>query len=317
MSPSVCMLPLIAGLSFFSQDNSLTPWQSTNDAQQHFLDTLYPNVANLDKLSIYEMQGCTSSNLNEVNAFLKSNNFSMQLEQGGDKSIYLASILNVLFEWGFECAEITELTGKNDKNIYSAIKIPEKLGSLAGKQYSYATCFQVLTVEQYHDRGIFKLPSKQGDFLYITPIRQNNKANQPDVDKAKSGDFLLLEHIEKISTMLKKGSYQKHDGLVKTLTIPMIDLNAEITHDWMIGMKNEPYFVNQALQQIRFKLDEKGARVESGFAAEMALCESSDMILNEPFFLWIEREGIDTPIFAAYLDEESWKDPQNRFGNDK
>ena len=40
-----------------------------------------------------------------------------------------------------------------------------------------------------------------------------------------------------------------------------------------------------------------------------ALREPFVIIIDRPFYLWIERPGMSVPICSLYLTEEHWKDP--------
>ncbi|OGL76513.1 hypothetical protein A3E97_03560 [Candidatus Uhrbacteria bacterium RIFCSPHIGHO2_12_FULL_47_12] len=66
------------------------------------------------------------------------------------------------------------------------------------------------------------------------------------------------------------------------------------------------------MQQATLKMNETGARARA--ADEMMVSRSmsphdNKLIIDKPFLLAITRNGVTAPIFAAYVDYDSWKDP--------
>jgi serine protease inhibitor len=102
----------------------------------------------------------------------------------------------------------------------------------------------------------------------------------------------------------------------------MIDLNETVDIGWLKEMLTvdeigDSWKISQALQQTKFKMNETGAHVKSAVAIGVMRCVSFGrppelhLVIDKPFLLWIAREGTSLPIFAAYLDEDVWKDPKN------
>ena len=71
--------------------------------------------------------------------------------------------------------------------------------------------------------------------------------------------------------------------------------------------------ISQALQQTKFKMNQFGARVKSAvaIAVSRAMSREVGLDIDQPFYLWIERDGVTVPVMYAYLDQEDWKDPGN------
>lgn len=78
---------------------------------------------------------------------------------------------------------------------------------------------------------------------------------------------------------------------------------------------NMPADIIQAIQQIKIKMNEKGARFQSTTAmGVMLMCANipkPDLIIREPFLVWVTRYDIEKPIMAAFITEENWKNPGN------
>jgi hypothetical protein len=70
------------------------------------------------------------------------------------------------------------------------------------------------------------------------------------------------------------------------------------------------YFIGQALQETKFKLDLFGAKVESAAAMELTFRSmglSVTVVIDRPFVCWIRRNGITDPYFMGYIPESNWK----------
>ena len=76
---------------------------------------------------------------------------------------------------------------------------------------------------------------------------------------------------------------------------------------------NMPADIIQAIQQIKIKMNEKGARFQSATAMAVTLkcvmVPKQDLIIREPFLVWVGRYELEKPIMAAFITEESWKNP--------
>lgn len=295
MSAIACIFPLIAGLSLFSS----SAWSPAEDimknAQKYFLETLYPHAASLDRFREEELSSCVSDDVETVNEYLRTHEFSIQLSQGMKDSVYLACKFKVDFAWGFEEAKKTTLKRENEETEYPAVSIND------------SDFFQAFTVNDDHHEDIFKIPGKQpGEFLYITQAPTGFKPND------SYADLHIMNAVTKISQQLKNPDQHKKITCIQSVMFPMVDLDDETTLPWMLNMRSEQWFIAEAKQQTKFQLNEKGASVFSGFAATKTYrCKKEDAVIDKPFLVWIERDGVELPIFAAYCDESCWKEPVN------
>ena len=101
-----------------------------------------------------------------------------------------------------------------------------------------------------------------------------------------------------------------------TVTFPMVDLACREDLSWLLGLElgdssGQQWTVSQALQQTRFQMNEVGARVRSASAMAVmgAAMDKRDLVIDRPFYLWIERPGVTQPVLDAYLAEGDWRDP--------
>ncbi len=101
------------------------------------------------------------------------------------------------------------------------------------------------------------------------------------------------------------------------LVFPMVDLDQKIDIAWLIGLytcrdDGQPARVLQALQQIKLRMNELGARAESAAAIEIAKgMPQPDHVINRPFLIWFERDSLSRPLFVGHITPGDWRNPGN------
>jgi hypothetical protein len=61
-------------------------------------------------------------------------------------------------------------------------------------------------------------------------------------------------------------------------------------------------------------MNEVGARAESAVMLQVAAVAigpepKPDHVIDRPFLVWFERDGLSRPLFAAYVVEDEWRNP--------
>ena len=81
------------------------------------------------------------------------------------------------------------------------------------------------------------------------------------------------------------------------------------------GEDGLPGIIAQASQQTKLKMNEIGARVESVVAIAIVLggmdAPEPDHVINRPFLIWFERDGLSRPLFAGHITPDDWRNPGN------
>jgi hypothetical protein len=102
------------------------------------------------------------------------------------------------------------------------------------------------------------------------------------------------------------------------LHFPMVDLSARETLDWVTGFSTtcqdgKEWTILEAIQQINIKMSHKAGRPS---LAEELLTEpttirvtASPMVIDRPFLVVIERQGLPYSLISAYVTENDWNDP--------
>ena len=290
MSFTTVLFPILAALSGAEQFMQLSPnWVAVNPIQENFLAYLPNKDEQLSKLSGEELKTIASFDYKVINKFLADHKFDKQLEPFNSPGEFgVASILNVLIEWIHE--------GKTTTIMHNNQEFPAV--SMTGND------FEVLQSNAYKE-PILKLTAKNGDIVYMTIAEKSLES------------FELLEFVQ---TLLKMPKNEITKQYVEAI-FPMVNLNHETDISWLIGLgtsrlRDNCFFnIAQAKQQTKFQMNEKGAHVQSAVAIsikEMCYIEPKPLktlVINKPFYLWIERPGANMPIFTSYIDPIDWKKP--------
>jgi hypothetical protein len=89
-----------------------------------------------------------------------------------------------------------------------------------------------------------------------------------------------------------------------------LDVQPDIS--WMTGLSYGAWVVTQALQQVRFGMNEHGARVvvDTAVGATRGGAHLPHYYtLDGAFRIVIVRQEMENPIFVGHVTEEDWKDP--------
>lgn len=123
----------------------------------------------------------------------------------------------------------------------------------------------------------------------------------------------LLNTYQKINALINdpENSFKKKNGSVsiKTLKIPKINFEIKKQYKELCGKnfknsKFKEFNVVEALQYIKFKLNERGARIESYFYEALTGDGSCELIINGPFTLFIKDKNSTYPYFMAYIGND-------------
>lgn len=294
MTSTICLLPILAALVTANNFDQIKDahWETINKKQQLLIESYWPNQADIDLLKDDEITSKASKDVNLINQFLKDNDFSIQLkDMQNPLAFYVASILKIALEWEKEGTKtVLNIDGKE----LSAVKF-----EIENEQN-----FKVYhNLDQSNNSiDILEIEAKNGDFVYMTqsPFAFNSSATQ-------TLDFEILEHVELFNSMLSEKNLTYYD----TAIFPTVDINQEVDIKWLEGIwaydgAVAKYEIAQALQQTKFHMDERGAKVESAVAISCVKrclpAPKKIFKIESSFYLWIMRPGMKTPIFAAYID---------------
>ncbi len=266
---------------------SVSGWNAANEAQANLL-SLYP-VASPESTTINDIQTKVDTDAEPLNQFMKDHGFVIELAPFPDPTYFgVVSIMNVLVNW-LKPGETEKIVSNNVS--FKAVSMEDHVTVHSSRNHSHP---------------VAELKTTTGERVYMTIA-----------DKSYEGQELLIR-IETICENLE-ASKERWGGVV----FPKIDLNQEVDISWLKELnvcvtsgKDLPggkYVLKEALQQTKFRMNELGARAESAVAISMCfescMMPRPKVMIDQPFFCWIERDGLSLPLFAGYLDRDSWKDP--------
>lgn len=287
MSKTACFYPIVGAMLGATEYLNTKDWNTINETQAEFLEKFYLR-STAEAASMENIETRASTIASELNDWMKERGFSIQLEDFQDGDFGVVSILDVLVEW-----------------VAKGVRRPlmhqgkEYDGVFMKKNFTY---FKV----KGHDEVVVKLDTKvPGEFVYMTKAPKELESLDL-MNEVRKLDLRARIRREEVET--------EYGGLV----FPMIDLNQQVDITWLKSaytmQGSKKWSIVQALQQTKFRMNEVGARAESAVALGMR-CLSMQipkppLMIDEPFFLWIAREGLTMPLFAGYLTPDDWKDPK-------
>ena len=285
MSTTTCTYPIVGAVR--KADDVIGPdriWRHTNELQRQFLGDFYFAPGALAELArIPELSAIASRDASEINAWLAERKFNITLDPFPPHGFGTASMLDVAVQWltAGIVREVRLMTG----GVVPGVVLKEG-------------------VSVFHSRrlgAVARIETKNGDTVGISrQVDVPTGLHLADYVRARASD-----DVRRISD---------YEGV----HFPMVDLDQQPDISWLVNMETLgddgfPYFVAQALQQTKFKMNQFGARVKS--AAAIGVYRSSvqrskpPLVIDGPFLVWIERPGLSRPFFVGFITDEDMKDP--------
>jgi hypothetical protein len=254
-------------------------WVATNADQEAFLGVFFATRDDLARLSAAELRAWASRDAAELNAILEREGFSIRIPALEPTDFGVVAILDVLVEFVREGERASVVC---DGATYPAVRLQP-----AGI---------VPPADSNRDEPVVVFATRSGDRLCLTVA-----------DRPRAG-FDLLARIEELRARLDRAVEPSSAAV-----FPMVDLVQEVELGWLVGMHTADarYEITYGAQQTKFRMDPRGARVESAAVAGVRFLSATptDLVIDRPFFCWIERDGVRAPILVAYVDQQHWADP--------
>lgn len=266
-------------------------WNAVSPIQTEFLADFLPVI--LPVVEDLRRQGLLDSRVSwladEINRWFAERGFSIELTQQGPDTFYVGSIYEQLVKWLIPGTSET-LRGQDGKS-YPAVFMDDDNGF----SVKWSTA---------HNRPVIRLRTKdERDHAYLMVA---DTWNQP---------FALLRSAVSASKSLT-WSETNYDRV----RFPMVDLNLETDLSWLLKMwtrtdRGQRAVITEAKQQSILKINEKGALAKSASGMAITLEAFSppgeELVIDQPFLFWIERDGMPWPMFTALVDYPDWKNPGN------
>lgn len=273
-----------------------------NDTQKKFIAAQYmPYMRNnlFDKFSGDELKAYASRDYKYLNDILKQNGFTIQLAAfSPDDGMGIVAIQNIIVKW---------------PEVGDKVNIDAEGKTYEGVHLHMLEYVNFFTKSDYPSLVIVELLTKTDDKVYLVTKRDGQLFEQvPD-------EATVIAALMEYQGALRNGTYKEtcHYNGVK---FPMILYNKKPDISWILGLKFQgsisrlPFIINQALQEVIFKMNEKGAQAKVATAFGMCTMSLNDLeketlVIDKPFLVWIERPGVPMPLFADYMAKEYWQNP--------
>lgn len=264
--------------------NGEQKWTPVTDLQAHFLEHFIEYIEQVDALD-GNLERRASNIVEEINGWLKERGFDIQLDKlPGRRDFYVASILDVLVKW----------LKKGDKEVlntskgqFDAVRLKEGVAA-----------FQNL---ELHGFPVVKIRTQSDDVVCMSIC-----------ERLPEDKFAIFWKVQQLQRIQKPYDCE---GVI----FPMVKYDQQVDISFLKGLRTsdnpEEYWeVAEALQQTKFRMNEVGARAESAAAMSMRFCCAAIahkpwVIINKPFILWFERNGIAMPLFSGTFAEDVWENP--------
>jgi hypothetical protein len=149
---------------------------------------------------------------------------------------------------------------------------------------------------------------------FVLRLNTTSARDEVILAKIRPAETLLatVDAVEKRITESELTEYQRELHVHESAIVPVIEIGVERHYDELIGAKLlnpdwETWFITQARQDILFRLDEHGARLES--TAELAVGADADeprqMIFDRPFLLMLREKDAgkaQEPYLAVWIE---------------
>lgn len=279
-----CLQAIEDFLGLHKPDLGPCSWTPKTNGQQAFLKKYGSNIRETKQLDF--LTSAASWQTENINRFLREHGFTIQLTPSDEPGAFaVACILDVLLKW--IAAKDTFLQSGNVS--YPAISIKGEDG--------------VSAVALPNGNHLVSIRTKTDDVVSITMTSEP----PPSVFGIPAKIYEVLE--------------QAKDGYAVTVgsvTFPMVDLDVREDISFIVGLETgNGYYIHEALQQTKYRMNEEGARAQSAAAMGARCCMITapepklNIIIDKPFLLWIRRPTTKLPVFSGYFEQDSWKRPAN------
>lgn len=278
VSSSAFCLPAVSG-GLRLANLSGHPWQAINETQRRFLAEYGEATGDLANLDAY-LKGKVTASATELNNWFAEHGWKTNLNFPPN-GLGIGSIFDLLVNW--------LIPGKK-KDSGVAIRQGDSYSRYQGVEMSASEGLLAHRIEDYPYPLFELLTQESGWRVFLVEADTYSEA----FDLPKTANALLVK---------KRTSYS-----LRKLEFPIVEMAMEVDISWIEGMSvNNGFAIDQAMKQVRLRLDDKGARAESAVAYTMRGMESGVYRINRPFYVIFWRDGLKFPAFVALSAPDSWK----------
>lgn len=291
------IITIMHALSVLESELGIDRWQAKNLDQERMFGWLEAHREQIAKITGLDAKA--SRFWEELNKFLTDRKFQPLFDPfDPSMGIGVASVLDKLVHWK---------EGPGQKVMISTAD-----GLTPGFELP-AKGVNVYSVDGYSGSYLVELLTKTDDTLWLF-ITSNTNWDGLELAELSMD---IMGRSRKI-VMRKSWSGGSDYPAFAGAQVPMLDFDVEPDISWLIGAdtvtnSGEYYFVSQARQQFKMRMDETGARVKVATAIAMERCmrdEAEPLIIDCPFYGWWTQKGLEgLPMAAFFADLDSMHTP--------
>jgi len=287
-SPYAVIASLVKAEDFLGQDRKWEPGGECTTKQFFFLTKYFYRGA-IHALGIPEIEATASTEPQVINQFFHEHGLDLSMGPIEPGSFAIASIMDAFAQW-MKPATPTTIVTKGD-NRFEAM---------------------------HHNEGLFvKICNVKDDPHPAVCIMTSdpNLRVWVKIGDDPTNEFNLLRQVLIASNGIERDN---HPEDLSGVILPMVDLNHLPDLDWLIGLNTTdvhgiPFKIVQVMADDRLRMNLEGIRAQAAVAIKIAIAGVGDKpkpyVIDQPFYLWIERNGLNMPLFTAYVTEEHWRNP--------
>lgn len=233
---------------------------------------------------------CVSDDYTDVNKFLKSKWFTIQLDKGDPGSLYIAATFKHQVDWNPDGKPVWSgtLWFKEDRNDQiKSIKMPQEKVNIHN-----------ITIE-WKERMIYEVTGANWDKVYMMDETANNRNISP---------FGLENLVKSIDKNINISQGKASD---KEFHFPQIKYNKSQDLTWLIGTgvnvkDGQWYQIKQAKVETELELSPEGAKASAAAAVEVKtrgmIIPPPSYSISWPLITWMKKGDVITFAWRMWRD---------------
>jgi hypothetical protein len=294
---AIDIITILHAISVLDGELKTTGWNSKNPQQKKIFGWLVAHREMLAKVTGLDAKA--SRFWEELNKFLTDHKFDPMVERfDPDRGIGVVSILDKLVKWQHgPGAKVQIRTVQGDR---PGFELP-------------AQGVNVYEVSGYPGSYLLELLTKSDDTLWLF-VHNNNSLEGLDMAEL-SMDVMSRSRKTPMHKGMFGGSGQYR--VFAGAQVLMLDFDIKPDISWMVGADTNTedggyFFIAQAAQQFKMRMDETGARVKVAtvMVAMRGISEEPKLfVLDRPFYGWWTQKGLSLPMASFFADWDSLQKP--------
>lgn len=286
------VLTILHALNVLDGELKTTGWNAKNPQQKQIFEWLTEHRDLLARVTGLDAKA--SRFWEELNQFLTDHKFDPMVEPfDPDMGIGVVSILDKLVKWR---------NGPGAK-----VQIETEQGECPGFELP-AQGVNIFEVAGYPGSYLLELLTKSDDTLWLF-VHGDTNLHGLDMVELSMDVMSRARKTPMRKSMFGQGEYWAFAGA----QVLMLDFDVKPDISWLLNAdthteSGEYYFIAQAAQQFKMRMDETGARVKVAtvIVTMRGISEEPKVfVLNRPFYGWWTQNGLNLPMAAFFADWDS------------